>query len=122
MLLNDSQKAIIMSTLKDQLKMMPAFLNHNTLSNLEAGKISHMLNVSEGILDYLSETDRREFDFSEEQLAVIVFGLTSFAETCQQLLGEEEKIAEIDEEINHMIKTMLKTTLDALAAIFPYLL
>lgn len=115
--LDDSQKAIIISTLNDQLKVLPDMLRLNKLSKQESDTISHILKTCRSLVNYMNRTSKHEFDFSKQQLAVIAFSLTSFEESCNHLLNEKEKMTTINPNMKDMIELMLRPTLSSLTVI-----
>ncbi len=115
--LDDSQKAIIISTLNNQLKLLPDMLRLNQLSKQEADNISHILKTCRSVLNLMNRTNKHELDFSRQQLAVIAFSLTSFEETCNHLLNEKEKMTTINPNMIEMIELMLNPTLSSLTVI-----
>lgn len=115
--LDDSQKAIIKSTLNDQLKVLPDMLRLNKLSKQESDTVSHILKTCRSLVNYMNRTSKRELDFSRQQLAVIAFSLTSFEETCKHLLNENDKLTTINPNMKNMIELMLSPTLSSLTVI-----
>ncbi len=60
LVLDDSQKAIIISTLNDQLKLLPDMLRLSQLSKQEADNISHILKTRRSVLNLINRTNKRE--------------------------------------------------------------
>lgn len=115
--LDDSQKAIIISTLNDQLKVLPDMLRLNKLSKQESDMVSHILKTCRSLVNYMNRTSKHELDFSKQQLAVIAYSLISFEETCKHLLNENDKLTTINPNMKEMIELMLRPTLSSLTVI-----
>lgn len=115
--LDDAQSAIVIATLHDLQQHLSCLLKISQLNNTERFNLRRMLRITKNTLNNMKETIGNKFDLSANQLTVIAFSLSTFVDTCQQLLTENCDIVKTNPNIREMIEEMLEPTVSALKVI-----